>query len=143
MVVCRFMNKGTLLSAFGLTVFIALTVALPGCSSPKTESDTARMVRKNQEILDKIHKDIEESRLAKEREWEKRCTEYLDSHKDLEPEIRESILHKKVMIGMTIEQVEVSWSQPPERKNVTVGSFGRHEQWVYDSTYLYFENGVL
>ena len=48
----------------------------------------------------------------------------------------------KIKIGMTKEMVEDSWGKPDDI-NRTVGSWGVHEQWVYGSTYLYFENGKL
>ena len=32
----------------------------------------------------------------------------------------------------------------PESCNRTTGSYGEHEQWVYEyDVYLYFENGIL
>jgi len=43
---------------------------------------------------------------------------------------------------MTKEQVLASWGKP-EDINRSVGRWGVHEQWIYDSTYLYFENGIL
>lgn len=53
------------------------------------------------------------------------------------------ILQKKVVIGMNENMVIESWGRP-EDINRTIGSFGVHEQWVYDGgNYLYFENGKL
>jgi hypothetical protein len=49
---------------------------------------------------------------------------------------------KEITLGMTKEQVIASWGSPKD-KNRSVGSWGVHEQWVYHSTYLYFENGIL
>lgn len=51
----------------------------------------------------------------------------------------------KVRIGMTKEMCRESWGEPDDI-NVSIGSWGRHEQWVYGETYssyLYFENGKL
>jgi hypothetical protein len=31
----------------------------------------------------------------------------------------------------------------PNKVNRTVGAWGAREQWVYETIYLYFENGVL
>ena len=45
-------------------------------------------------------------------------------------------------IGMTTEMALIAFGQPTEI-NETVGSWGNHQQWVYNSTYLYFENGKL
>ena len=43
---------------------------------------------------------------------------------------------------MTTEMALIAFGQPTEI-NETVGSWGNHQQWVYNSTYLYFENGKL
>jgi len=49
----------------------------------------------------------------------------------------------KVSIGMTDEQVKLSWGKPKEI-NQTYIETSVHEQWVYPSEdYLYFEDGVL
>jgi hypothetical protein len=45
-------------------------------------------------------------------------------------------------IGMTDDMARVSLGNP-RSINRTVGSWGVYEQWVYYSTYLYFENGKL
>ena len=52
------------------------------------------------------------------------------------------IIEKKISIGMTPEQTTLSWGKP-KRVNESVGSYGRHEQWIYGHTYVYFQNGVL
>jgi hypothetical protein len=43
---------------------------------------------------------------------------------------------------MTAEMATDSWGKP-EAINRTVVSGLVHEQWVFGSTYLYFENGIL
>jgi hypothetical protein len=48
----------------------------------------------------------------------------------------------EIRIGMTKEMAVVAWGKPYDI-NRTVGSWGIHEQWVYGSRYLYFENGIL
>lgn len=53
-----------------------------------------------------------------------------------------TILNGKVSIGMTKEMCELSWGKP-ESINSTITSYGKREQWVYDSNYLYFDNGIL
>ena len=45
-------------------------------------------------------------------------------------------------IGMTREMATISLGSTNDI-NRTVGSWGVHEQWVYDNLYLYFENGIL
>jgi|WetSurMetagenome_2_1015567.scaffolds.fasta_scaffold06003_7 hypothetical protein len=53
-----------------------------------------------------------------------------------------TIINKKVKIGMTKNMVLDSWGEPDDI-NRSVGSWGVHEQWVYGENYLYFENGKL
>src|SRR5262245_29539187 len=58
-------------------------------------------------------------------------------------QIEQAVIEKKIRMGMTEEQVIAAWGKPA-KINKTVGSWGLHEQWVYDtSNYLYFENGML
>lgn len=45
-------------------------------------------------------------------------------------------------LGMTDEMAKIAFGEPKEI-NETVGSWGKHEQWVYNNIYLYFENGKL
>lgn len=55
------------------------------------------------------------------------------------------IAEEKVVPGMTKEMCRESWGEPDDI-NVSIGTWGRHEQWVYGETYssyLYFENGKL
>ena len=57
---------------------------------------------------------------------------------------KELIIGRKIRIGMTDKQVILSWG-PPDKKNISVGSYGKHEQWIYSlgNYYLYFKNGTL
>jgi hypothetical protein len=54
-----------------------------------------------------------------------------------------AIKDRKVVIGMTKEQVLLSWGYA--HVNRTVGKWGTHEQWVYgeNGPYVYFENDKL
>lgn len=57
--------------------------------------------------------------------------------------IAKTILDGKVKIGFTKQMCIEAWGEP-DNINRTSGSYGVHEQWVYDSgSYLYFEKGVL
>ncbi|HCT94321.1 MAG: hypothetical protein A2X19_08035 [Bacteroidetes bacterium GWE2_39_28] len=47
-----------------------------------------------------------------------------------------------IWIGMTSDMAAASIGSPI-KINRTTGSWGIHEQWVYHSRYLYFENGKL
>lgn len=60
------------------------------------------------------------------------------------------IIEKQVKLGWSEEMCRESWGNPTDI-NTTTGSWGVHEQWVYEVSYddyynmrcLYFENGVL
>jgi hypothetical protein len=52
------------------------------------------------------------------------------------------IIDKKIKIGMKKEMVIDSWGEP-EDIHRTVGTWGVHEQWIYGTKYLYFENNIL
>ncbi len=43
---------------------------------------------------------------------------------------------------MTEQQARLSWGEP-KKINKTVDSWRIHEQWVYETQSLYFENGKL
>ena len=52
------------------------------------------------------------------------------------------IFNHKYWIGMTSVMASNSLGSPKDI-NKSVGSWGIHEQWVYDNLYLYFENRIL
>jgi hypothetical protein len=52
------------------------------------------------------------------------------------------VIEGKIKIGMTQEQVMMSWGKP-DQMDQSEGDWGIYEQWVYGSTYLYFERGIL
>lgn len=61
--------------------------------------------------------------------------------------INAAIATSKIVVGMTAAQARRSWGAPT-KINRSVGSYGSHEQWVYDrggfkSQYVYVENGVV
>jgi hypothetical protein len=53
-----------------------------------------------------------------------------------------NVLNQKVLIGWPRELCRYSWGEPNDINKTTTSS-GTHEQWVYSSNYLYFENGKL
>jgi hypothetical protein len=69
--------------------------------------------------------------------------DYVAAHPKMDPTIKDSILAKKLCVGMNPEQVELSWGKP-EQKSVSGESSGLTQQWVYpDRTYVYFAEGKL
>lgn len=63
-------------------------------------------------------------------------------HTDWITKVWKAIEEREVFIGMTEDMVLLSWGAPKD-KNRSIGSWGMHEQWVYSSSYLYFEDGIL
>lgn len=58
-------------------------------------------------------------------------------------QIKQAVLDRKVLIGMTTEHVVTAWGRP-QTINETISATARDEQWVYPGpVYLYFSNGVL
>jgi len=58
-----------------------------------------------------------------------------------------AIAERKIFVGMTAADARQSWGAP-NKINTSIGSYGRHEQWVYDlgrskAQYVYVENGVV
>lgn len=54
-----------------------------------------------------------------------------------------AILARKIVVGMTADEARKSWGEPI-KINASIGSYGRHEQWVYGgSQYVYIQNGVV
>lgn len=53
-----------------------------------------------------------------------------------------AIARRQVFIGMTRDEVIAAWGSP-RRSNVTLNAYGKHEQLVYESNYLYLTDGVL
>lgn len=52
------------------------------------------------------------------------------------------IVEGYVRIGWSKEKCRMSWGAPRDI-NTSIGVWGRHEQWCYYDSYLYFENGKL
>ncbi len=71
-----------------------------------------------------------------------RRQEYILDNPKLKKKFKDAISEGSVILGMTKEMVIASVGYPNDI-NRTVGSWGVHEQWVYYSYYLYFENDIL
>jgi len=83
------------------------------------------------ELTDKL-----ETVAFRRREW------YRDTHPELPLSVSQSIRRGEVSIGLNTEQVRASWGEPKDT-NRTVTAHAVHEQWVYHSRSLYFDDGVL
>jgi len=76
---------------------------------------------------------------AQENEWREIEKKYIAKYGTT---IYNKLKKRYYWIGMNQEMAIISLGKPFEN-NRTVGSWGIHEQWVYDDLYLYFENGIL
>jgi hypothetical protein len=63
-------------------------------------------------------------------------------HSDWDMEMCQTMDQKEVMIGMTDEQLSLSWGKP-KTVNTTTTASRQHEQWVYGRDYVYLDNGVV
>jgi len=105
-------------------------------------------IKKNDKIKGFINvKETEEKeqKLQKEKdEYEKLENHYIERWGQ---KTYDKIKQGDIWIGMTEQMAIMSYGRPND-VNRTVGSWGSHEQWVYDKSdtfrvYLYFENGIL
>ena len=73
--------------------------------------------------------------------------DYVKPSTDRDAKIGAAIAGGRVRTGMTAAEVKRSWGSP-SKINTSVGSYGKHEQWVYErvndrNQYLYIQNGIL
>lgn len=78
---------------------------------------------------------------------EVRLAAYLKAHPDTSSDVKQMTLEGKVQLGMTAEQVVISWGEP-RAVNKTMSGWGTSEQWIYgdpiyNAHYLYFDDGRL
>ena len=93
----------------------------------KKEADNLRILKIEQELK------------AEKKELAKQEKKYLKKYgKKVYAKLKEGY----IWIGMSQEMAIISKGYPKDN-NRSVGSWGIHEQWVYDNEYLYFENGYL
>lgn len=104
------------------------------------EMEEAKKVQDKKDIA-KVTEDIEKSaRLYKEKRKKRR--DLLVNA--LGTKIGNRIVNREIWLGMSGDLARLSQGIPDDI-NKSVGSWGVHEQWVYNSKdlYLYFENGKL
>lgn len=107
-------------------------------------------IKKNDKIIEFINaKEKEEKelrRLEREQKLKNQKAEYAKLEKNYIKKYGQKTYDKLKQgyywIGMNKEMATISLGRPNDI-NRTVGSWGVHEQWVYDNLYLYFENGKL
>ena len=80
---------------------------------------------------------------AQQKEWDdSKAGKICASHPDWDHDTCQVIAARKVRIGMTAEQAKASWGTPDDVNRTTTVN-GVSEQWVYDGSYLYFDEGIL
>ena len=104
----------------------------------ESEAETERMLEENARIAkEAIAKRKQELENAKAQRKKALITKYGQT-------VGMRILKREIWLGMTDAMARDSWGSPSDI-NRSVGSWGVHEQWVYNryDAYLYFENGKL
>lgn len=109
-------------------------------------------VKKDDKIYDFMKAKKAEAKKLKELEQEQKLREQKLAWAELEKKYIEKygeetyrkLQQRKCWVGMNKEMATISLGRPDDI-NRTVGSWGVHEQWVYNNfdLYLYFENGKL
>ena len=147
-------------SVIGMFVLCLMCFVLCGCGDYIRSENQQKDEKLNQADQRNLQSEIDQrfQQLKAERQERKRVEKqetiktYVVQNPQLPEDIKNLISNKKIRIGMTTEQVLLSWGKPcPSREdgdciNRTVGAWGVHEQWIYNypnGPYLYFENGVL
>jgi hypothetical protein len=122
--------KGAVFGFFLSLVIVAI--------STMYKSSKAEMGRQGQQAQAAQQTRPHDLQLLKRSAVRAACTD----HPDWDMETCQTIDQKEVSIGMTSEQVRLSWGKP-ERINTTTTANIEREQWVYGREYLYVVNGVL
>jgi hypothetical protein len=107
-------------------------------------------IEKNEKIYEFIKVKKQEQKELKRLEYENKLklkkAEYAKLEKNYIKKYGQKTYNKlkegHYWIGMNREMATISLGSPKDI-NRTVGSWGVHEQWVYENRYLYFENGKL
>lgn len=79
---------------------------------------------------------------------EAELAKHFNNYPKISENTRDCILGKKVVIGMTQDDVIASWGKPDDI-NKTITQYGVNEQWVYNrdflrnNQYVYFENNKV
>jgi hypothetical protein len=65
-----------------------------------------------------------------------------EKHPDWHPTACEAVVARKVGVGMNAEQVKLAWGKPRSINRTRVSGLVT-EQWVYDGSYVYLDNGIV
>ena len=112
--------------------------ALAAAQEKKQQEEAVRK-KQQQEAAARQKKAQEEEAAAAAQRYAQRVAYLTSQYGD---ENARLILQGKVKIGWTKEMCRESWGSPRDIKRTTTATTV-HEQWIYYSKYLYFENGIL
>lgn len=99
----------------------------------------ANIIKEQQEKLKQERIKQLKRKAEKKQQEQKRLAKLLKVFSEWETKL---ILEKKIALGMSEKALIESWGKP-EDINTSVGSWGVHKQYVYDSQYVYVENGKV
>lgn len=95
------------------------------------------------DILKRLSRFHQEWTRADIEEMIKKQADPFKFHPDWDQRIRNVINNKKIFIGMTKDQLLLSWKDPIS-VNRTISAKEIHEQWVYPhGRYVYLENDIV
>ena len=105
----------------------------------KKEQEDAIRKKQQQEAAARQKKAQEEEAAATAQRYAQRAAYLTSKYGDNNARL---ILQGKVKIGWSKEMCRESWGDPRDINRTTTATTV-HEQWVYNSRYLYFENVIL
>jgi hypothetical protein len=103
------------------------------------EEERARIEALEKKRIEDERKEAEALLRLQEERKEK---EFAQRNPELFRKIKTAITEKAIILGMRKKDALAAWGEP-KRKTETVTKAGISEQWVYDGTYLHFEDGIL
>ena len=106
------------------------------------KKEREEIIRQEQQQLERDEKYAQDQAERVEREAQEQAEKKAMLESKFGKTIAQKILDGYIWLGMTTEIARLSWGEPNDI-NKSVGSWGVHEQWVYNCQYLYFENGIL
>jgi hypothetical protein len=139
-------SQDALGAAFVIVVIAMIVIGWIYLSTPAPvevarETADAKAKAKEQALLELKNKiDAEESRrLALDPAVQKHSREICAAHNDWGVRACDAVAQGQVYVGMTADQVRVSWGSPRSVNPLSI----RREQWVYASRSVDFDSGIV
>jgi hypothetical protein len=125
-----------------LALFIVIVAVIGNATSEKSPSSAAPPAPAPTLSPDQIREQETRRKVEEDRFLKTKAGKVWAKHKDWDRGLCAMIANKEIRIGMPADQVRAAWGKP-EKINSTVFPHSVHEQWVYGSSYVYFEDGVM